>query len=74
MMMQTFFCYYRSNENVGINNTNPDQYVTTGKVVAIQGMNNSEPAGLHMNGNADGAIFIRSLALGSVTSATEITD
>lgn len=64
-----------SNENVGINNTNPDQYVTTGKVLAIQGTaNNSGAASLHMNGNADGAGYYNTqvFAITGITSATEI--
>jgi len=65
-----------ANENVGVNNTNPDQYVTTGKVVAIQGTaNNSGSASLHMNGNADGAGYYNTqvFAVSGITSATEIT-
>jgi len=62
--------------NVGVNNTNPDQYVTTGKVVAIQGTaNNSGSASLHMNGNTDGSGYYNTqvFAVSGITSATEIT-
>lgn len=65
-----------ANENVGFNNTNPDQYVTTGKVVAIQGTaNNSGSASLHMNGNTDGSGYYNTqvFAVSGITSATEIT-
>ena len=64
-----------ANENVGVNNTNPDQYVTSGKVLAIQGTaNNSGPASLHMNGNADGSGYLNTqvFAITGLTSATEI--
>lgn len=65
-----------ANENVGVNNTNPDQYVTTSKVVAIQGTaNNSGSASLHMNGNVDGNGYYNTqvFAVSGITSATEIT-
>tara|TARA_Y100001938_G_scaffold142340_1_gene213410 strand:- start:672 stop:1259 length:588 start_codon:yes stop_codon:yes gene_type:complete len=65
-----------ANENVGFNNTNPDQFVTTGKVVAIQGTaNNSGSASLHMNGNTDGSGYYNTqvFAVSGITSATEIT-
>ena len=65
-----------ANENVGVNNTNPDQFVTTSKVVAIQGTaNNSGSASLHLNGNADGAGYYNTqvFAISGITSATEIT-
>ena len=65
-----------ANENVGFNNTNPDQFVTTGKVVAIQGTaNNSGSASLHLNGNTDGSGYYNTqvFAVSGITSATEIT-
>ena len=65
-----------ANENVGINNTNPDQFVTTSKVVAIQGTaNNSGSASLHLNGNTDGSGYYNTqvFAVSGITSATEIT-
>ena len=65
-----------ANENVGINNTNPDQYVTTSKVVAIQGTaNQTGSASLHMNGNTDGSNYYNTqvFSIDGVGSAIEIT-
>jgi len=64
--------------NVGINNTSPAQYATSGKVVNITGTaNNSGPANLFMPGSSTqtgaGYASTEVFAVSSITSATEIT-
>lgn len=67
-----------SSGNVGINNTSPAQYATSGKVVNITGTaNNSGPANLFMPGSSTqtgaGYASTEVFAVSSITSATEIT-
>jgi hypothetical protein len=67
-----------SSGNVGINNTNPNQYATSGKVVNITGTANlSGPANLFMSGNSSqlgsGYYATEVFAIQSLSTATEIT-
>jgi hypothetical protein len=67
-----------SNGNVGINNANPSQYATSGKILNITGTaNNSGPANLFMPGatTQPGAGFASTevFAISSVSASQEIT-
>lgn len=67
-----------SSGNVGVNNTNPSQYATSGKILNITGTaNNSGPANLFMPGASaqPGAGFASTEVFGisSVSAAQEIT-
>jgi hypothetical protein len=67
-----------TNGNAGINNNDPDQYATSGKVLNLTGTsNNSGPANFFMSGSSAnlgrGFASTEVFAIGNITSATEIT-
>jgi hypothetical protein len=61
--------------NVGLNNSNPAQYDTSGKVLNISGSSIVTPSVLFMAGNGTGAGYSATevFAVSGVTAATEIT-
>lgn len=65
-----------ANGNIGINNTNPDAYNTSGKVLSIKGTSQSNPAALQLNGSSTtGAGYYTKevFQLTGVSSAQEIS-
>lgn len=67
-----------SSGNVGVNNTNPTQYATSGKVLNLTGTaTNSGPANLYLSGSSSvlgrGFNSTEVFAIANITSASEIT-
>ncbi len=71
-----FPIYYNDAGNVGINNSNPGQFDTSGEVLNISGAAaNTNPSVLFMAGNGGGAGYEATevFAIAGITAATEIT-
>ena len=65
-----------ANGNIGVNNTDPDAYTTSGKVVSIKGTaNNTGPSVVRMESASNGAGYMEHQVFGvtGISAETEIT-